>query len=268
MLTIDATMIDFEVYAIDVISAAQKFILPVPQLEGGGERLIYNAGKNKGHDIHNWSGEPIGERGFIFYNYKDNTIQAVQGDGTGVIIFNLVDQEQANKLKSAIHKCNTNIDQLTLDDLKNIMSFAYDELDLGDVYNSDKTFIRNKMKSIERDKITECCGLHIRDDRDICQAVYIEGHGQFYGPAATPQQFTQGAVIVKQDQDYRLVQPDIFVKTYKKYPNAVKIQLADMKVFNPKVNDIENRKPSAVERLNASRAKSKSPQPGTSRMGR
>lgn len=101
-----------------------------------------------------------------------------------------------------------------MDDLKNIMHFAYNELGLGDVYNSDRTFIQNKMKPIKLNAKTEYYGLHIRDDRDICQAVYIEGEGQFCGPSVTPQKFTQGALIIKQDQDYRLVQPDIFIKTY------------------------------------------------------
>jgi len=37
----------------------------------------------------------------------------------------------------------------------------------------------------------------------------------FEGPAASPQEFAQGGVIVEQGGKMRGVQPDIFVRTYR-----------------------------------------------------
>ena len=43
----------------------------------------------------------------------------------------------------------------------------------------------------------------------------MPGTGAFQGPAATPQKFENGAVILKQgEQEPRLVQPKAFVETY------------------------------------------------------
>lgn len=57
-------------------------------------------------------------------------------------------------------------------------------------------------------------GLYKRDDRDLCHAVRLEGSGFFQGPAASPQKFEHGAVIVQQDKEYRLVQCDAFERSY------------------------------------------------------
>jgi len=54
-----------------------------------------------------------------------------------------------------------------------------------------------------------------RDDRDVNQAIYIPGEFVFEGPAASPQEFKDGGVIVEQGGKMRGVQPDIFVRTYK-----------------------------------------------------
>ncbi|MBI3441836.1 MAG: hypothetical protein HY052_08580 [Proteobacteria bacterium] len=43
----------------------------------------------------------------------------------------------------------------------------------------------------------------------------MSGQGQFSGTAATPQKFEDGAVIVKQGDSVRLVQPSIFEETYR-----------------------------------------------------
>ena len=54
-----------------------------------------------------------------------------------------------------------------------------------------------------------------RDDRDVNQAIYIPGAFFFEGPAASPQEFRDGGVIVEQGGKMRGVQTDIFVRTYK-----------------------------------------------------
>src|SRR5262245_37627986 len=82
-----------------VISSAQKFIIPVPAFGSTGEPLRYPASHEKaGQPIVDFEGKRIGERGLVFFNDKDKTVQAVAGDGDGVIIINEVTEQQAERL--------------------------------------------------------------------------------------------------------------------------------------------------------------------------
>ncbi len=212
----------------EVVSSAQKFIIPVPQFEG--EDLVYPQGAKgaNGEDLSgkpmvDWEGNPIGgpgEKGLVFFNHKDQSWQAVKADGKGVVILNQVTQAQGERLSQRI---GGDPSSLTLGEFKEVLEFAHGDLGIGDMYNSDRDFIRDKMDPME------CCqsgvpeyGLHRRDDRDLCHAVLVLGSGTFQGPAASPQRFDDGAVLVRQPDrkaeggyGYQLVQPDIFLETYK-----------------------------------------------------
>lgn len=215
----------------EVVSSAQKFIIPVPTFHnsGGGEELVYPQGAKDGEGrnlagqaIKDWQGNPIakpGEKGVVFYNAKDRSYQAVKADGNEVIILNQVSEEQAKKLQD---KLGEDPSKLSLGKFKEALTWAHEELGLGDQYNSDRGFIASKMNPMEH---SQTCiahyGLHRRDDRDVCRAVYVEGSGAFQGPAATAQKFDHGAVLLRQPDSkaedgfaYRLIQPDAFQQTY------------------------------------------------------
>jgi hypothetical protein len=122
-----------------VISSAQKFILPVPALAGGGEPPLYPTGHQKaGTPILDFQGEPIGERGMVFFNDKDQSVQAVAGDGQGVVIINEVTAEQADQIDREVQQPGASSDPLNLEQLKQILDFARTELKLGDIYNSTR----------------------------------------------------------------------------------------------------------------------------------
>jgi cell division protein ZapA (FtsZ GTPase activity inhibitor) len=224
-----------------VISSAQKFIIPVPKLDAGGEPLVYPQGHEKaGKPILDYEGKPIGEKGLVFLNAKDQSWQAVAGDGEGVIIVNEVTPEQAARLDQKVRELNQNPDQLTLPQLKQVVAYARNDLKLNDMYNSTRSFIKSKMTPVAVDAARvdgasgEAYGLKKRDDRDLCQAIYIPGKFTFEGPAATPQVFENGGVIVKQGADFRGVQPDIFRRTYR-LQNAQQITslTTDLKTWSP-----------------------------------
>lgn len=219
-----------------VISSAQKFIIPVPKLNAGGEPLVYPAGHEKaGQQILDYEGKPIGERGLVFLNAKDQAWQAVAGDGEGVIIINEVTQEQAAKLDQKVKELNPDPNQLTLPQLKQALDYARNELKLNDMYNSDRSFVKSKMTPVvSGGSEPEGYGLKKRDDRDLCQAVYIPGEFTFEGPAVTPQVFENGGVIVKQGEEFRGVQPDIFTRTYR-LQNGQQITslTSDLKTWSP-----------------------------------
>lgn len=224
--------------AQDVVSSAQKFILPVPKFEG--EPLVYPKGATDkdgasiaGQDIKDWQGKPIagpGETGVVFFNGKDNAWQAVKSDGNGVIIMNQATEEQAKQLQN---KIGAEPGKLKLEEFKSVLEFASaapsvdssgttSGLGLSDMYNSDRDFIKSKMNVMETsDTGVPQYGLHRRDDRDVCQALFIEGQGTFQGPSADLQKFDDGAVILRQPDSkaedgfsYRLIQPDAFEQTY------------------------------------------------------
>jgi hypothetical protein len=202
-----------------VISSAQKFILPIPNLHGNGEPLVYPDGDDAGKQIADWEGNPIGDEGVVFFNAKDQAWQAVPADGTGVVIMNQATEEQAadlhQKIDTVLQGTGRTISQLTLEETKEIITYAAQDLALDDMYNSDTGFIESKMTPVGPPSKAEAFGVYKRDDRDICQAIYISGQGEFQGPAATPQKFEDGAVILQQGDSVRLIQPDAFEETYR-----------------------------------------------------
>ena len=62
-----------------VISQAQKFILPVPAFDNGGEEPDYPINHElAGEPITDWQGNPVGETGVVFFNAKDQAWQAAR----------------------------------------------------------------------------------------------------------------------------------------------------------------------------------------------
>ena len=234
----------------EVVSSAQKFIIPVPTFSetGGGEDLVYPEGAKDGdgksiggQPITDWKGNPIGgpgEKGVVFFNHKDQSYQAVKADGNGVVILNQVTDEQGKKLQEKIGK---DPGKLSLQEFKGALEYAHGDLGVGDMYNSDRDFIKSKMNAMENSETgVPQYGLHRRDDRDVCHAVYVEGQGEFKGPAATPQKFENGAVLLRQPNSkaddgfsYRLIQPDAFKETYTN-KNGTAIELDKMETQEPK----------------------------------
>jgi hypothetical protein len=211
-------------YSTSVISNAQKFIIPVPAVGHGGEPLVYPQGYEKSGQpiLLDDTGKPVGDRGLVFFNGKDRSWQAVKGDGEAVIIINEVTREQANKLYQKVQALKADPNNLTLDELKQVVSFAQEQLGLVDMYNSSRSFVQERMTAVIAAEVPKVNGKEIRaygfvkrDDRDVNQAIYIPGEFVFEGPAASPQEFKDGGVIVEQGGKMRGVQPDIFVRTYK-----------------------------------------------------
>lgn len=210
--------------AAKVISAAQKFILPIPALSDG-EPLVYPSGTQdrdgnsiEGKPITDWEGKPIGETGVVFYNGKDRSVQAVKGDDTGVIIFNEATEEQARTLMGRVVELAGTPQALNQPAIQAVLATA-GAIGLTDRYNSDRGFIQSKMTPMGN-LGADCFGLYKRDDRDICLAVRLDGKGVFIGPAATPQIYDDGAVIVQQGNDFRLIQPREFERTYRLADNS------------------------------------------------
>jgi hypothetical protein len=201
-----------------VISAAQKFVIPVAAF-ADADPLIYPRGTEKaGRPIADWHGNPIGEKGIIFYNQIGRCWQAAPSDGRSAIIINEVTAQQAVALEEFARDLGESIDALSKSSLELLLAHACNDLGLVDMYNSNDDFVRSKMTPVRGgggERAVRPWGLMKRDDRDVCQAVFVTGPAHFQGPAVTAQEIpTDGAFIVRQDASYRMIDKDAMLRTY------------------------------------------------------
>ncbi|MGB7086954.1 MAG: hypothetical protein WBD47_15450 [Phormidesmis sp.] len=216
-----------------VISAAYKFVIPVPALGESAEPLVYPKDHPKARQpILDYQGEPIGDRGIVFFNEKDQAYQAAPADGTGVIMINEVSVEQAAQLEKKVHSLAENVEGITFEQLKKLLDYARLELGLGDIYNSTRTYVAQNLtspipKAQRQDQtasqtkenlesISESSyGLKQRNKKDIYRAIYIPGEFLLEGATATAQVFKNGGVILEQQGERWGIQPNTFVNTYR-----------------------------------------------------
>src|SRR5262249_40897622 len=162
--------------------------------------LLYPAGaENAGQPITDWGGQPVGDKGIIFFNEIDRCYQAAPADGRSVIIINEVAAGQVQALQEFIARLEEPIEHLCKRSLESVLAYAGRELGLVDLYNSTDDFTRAKMIPMDAARGTTArpSGWMRRDDRDICHAVFVKGPARFHGPAATPQQIPAcGAFVV------------------------------------------------------------------------
>jgi hypothetical protein len=225
--TLNPSHLDFS-RATPVISAAQKFVLPVPAFADGGEPLrIPQTHADAGRAITDWKGRTIGERGIVFWNPTDQSWQAAPGDGQAVIIMNQVSPAQADLLFARYLQLGEPM-ALSLDALKDFLRYATDTVGINDLYHSDRAFIRAHMTPVQLDGLVilddgDAFGFMKRDARDIAVAVYIDTPFQFDMAADNRpvQQMPNGGVIVSLASSTRdrpsihAIQPDAFQQTYR-----------------------------------------------------
>jgi hypothetical protein len=210
---ITADQIDFGPdAATPVISDALKFVIPVPAFEGGGEPLVP---PDADGPFLNWAGKPITGRGVVFFNPDDRSWQAARGDGQAVVILNMVTPRDGERLAARVAEFAADPNELTLGQFKAVLGFARDDLGLIAIYDSTRDAIARSMSKADPDLGIAAYGLFRRNRADLCEAVFVPGAGAFQGPAATPQQFDDGAVIVRHGSSVRLVQRAAFEATYK-----------------------------------------------------
>lgn len=212
--------IDFSA-ARPVISAAQKFIIPVAAFDDA-DPLVYPGGTERaGQPITDWQGNPVGGKGIVFFNATDKCYQAAPSDGRSVIIINEVTAEKARNLRDFLRQLGQPVEQLSKASLERVIAHAQEDLGLVDIYNSTDGFVRAKMTPVEAGAQygARPWGWLKRDDRDICQAVFVKGPGRIEGPGATPQEIPpRGAFVVRQDvggqPNDRMVDAEVMLRTY------------------------------------------------------
>lgn len=215
-LNLDATN------ATPCVSAAQKFVIPVPKASSG-DPLVYPAGWTiKGVDvggkpITDWQGNPLAGERLLVVNAVDRCLQTPLVSGDGVLIVNQASGEQATKLFAWVDARGGDPAMLTPDQMREFVQYA-SALGLSDVYDSDRSFIRTKMTPVTTDGRSSNdagYGWLKRDDRVVCHAVRIDEPFELKaGPTATPQQFDAGSFIVQVEGKRHGVRADKFLETY------------------------------------------------------
>jgi hypothetical protein len=207
MRVLTASQIDFsEGASTAVISDAFRFVLPVPVLAGGGEPLL----APDGAPLVDRDGRTIEGRGIVFLDPDDQSWEVAPGDGTGVILFSPMTPATAAALRQRIAEAG----KLDVAELKAIIAFAVGELGIRASYASTRAYVTVAMAP-EPGAVEQGIGLYRRRADQVCRAVYVPGSGSFLGPAASPQLFLEGAVILKHGDSVRLVQPVSFEAGYR-----------------------------------------------------
>lgn len=214
---LSSTDFSFGQQSTSVISDAYKFVIPVPALGESAEPLVYPSDHAQaGKPILDYKNRPIGGRGLVFFNEKDQAYQAVPADGTGVIIINEVQPAQAEKLDAKVRSLTNNPAALTCNQLKEILTYARTKLALVDVYNSTRSYVTEKLVPTLQEKTIEICyGSKKRNNEDIYQAIYVLGAFALKGVTATEQLFRNGGVVLNQQGELWGIQPEVFIATYR-----------------------------------------------------
>ncbi|HWA62105.1 MAG TPA: hypothetical protein VG939_12065 [Caulobacteraceae bacterium] len=221
--TIRAEQIDFGDDASTlVVSDSLRFVLPVPALAGGGEPLDHP----DGGAFLDRDGRPIQGRGVVFFDPDDASWEVASGDGTAVILISPVDEAQGARLGEKVASLADDPARLTLEQIKAVLRYAIEDLGVRSTHASTRAFVAAALTPVARDERAGF-GLHRRRADDPCRAVFVSGQGQFLGPAASPQVFTDGAVILRHGRDVRLVQRDSFEKTYR-FPDGRPARVKDL----------------------------------------
>jgi hypothetical protein len=206
-----ADQIDFsDAVSTPVVSDSFRFVLPVPAWPDGGEPLV----RPDGAPLTDRDGRLIEGRGIAFIDPDDRCWEVARGDGSAVILFSPVTEATAAALMRRIRELATTLADLTIEDLRALIAFAVGELGIRASYATSKAVVADTMIA-EPTAAASGCGLHRRRADQVCRAVYVPGAGAFLGPAASPQLFADGAVILKHGDSVRVVQPISFEAGYR-----------------------------------------------------
>lgn len=165
-----------------------RFNLPVPNwLDGQGNPKSKHPQFKQKED---------GTWRFNFQNYKDNCLQGVKIDGSSVITFMGPTPEQSGQLIQLIAEYTADIEQLTPEQLSDILQRAHSELHLVDMYNNGRKGVESYMHPYPAIVTSHPAFGAFLPKPTLSTAVYIQGAGSFLdGPTATVQRFENGAFI-------------------------------------------------------------------------
>lgn len=208
-----------------MFSEEKKFILPIPSFEG--EALVYP-------DSHEFAGQTIqyqkeGACGVRWWNDITHEWQGVTSDGTGLVVINQINFDEAEMLQEWITKNVSSPDHLGIETVREFVMFAKEATGKC-VYNASKQSFLSSVNVVKWHHQTDRLGygLHQRQRDDIFKA-YIVYEPFMFEPAGK-QFFPEGCVIVSSIKNprERCVLAHTFANTYRLYPDGDEILLEKM----------------------------------------
>ena len=205
-----------------VVSSACKFVIPVPLLGQEADHFVCPSGDPQAGELIDDRGNSVGDRALVFFNDRDQSWQAVSGEGAGVIIINEVTPAQAAQLDKKVRSLVHSPAELTFNQIKELLAYSRTALNLSDIYHSTRDYVAQKlvMPTAQLAASPETSGdpsygLKQRIGSDSYLAVYVPTAFAFSGVATSDQIFTQGGVILEQQGQQRCLQPEVFMRTYR-----------------------------------------------------
>lgn len=198
---------DFQ-HGLKVVNRTKRFIIFIPALLHGGEALIFPAeSRYRGQKIK--SG-----RGVVFYNGVDSAWQAALGNGEDCIVINDISNAQAGLLLEKYHLLLGRNKNLNLHDIKSLLSYARNELDITDFYNKRAISVLRDTKVINENNpfFMEV------NKNNIHKALYIPHDFMFDGPVE--QIYPNGAVMVSTEKRCWGIGTEVFLRGYRKIENG------------------------------------------------
>jgi hypothetical protein len=214
---------------------ALRFNLPVPNWLDQNGQPNFRHEKIQQKEDGSWR--------FFFQNHKDNCLQGVRIDGSSVITFMGPTPAQSQSLVQLVREYSDDVEQLTPEQISDILERAHTELGLRDMYNNGRKNVESYMHSYVGITTGHKSFGPFLPKPTISTAVYIQGAGVFSdGPTATPQRFESGAFIsfpgqrkeqilqmspegmlASKNFTVKLVQSDVFVSS-RTYANGNRIE--------------------------------------------
>lgn len=193
-----------------VLSDSPRFVIPVPALPDGGEPLVRPNGK----PLHDREGHAIEGRGIAFIDPDDRAWEAAHGDGTAAILISPMSEPVAAAIAAEIAAMAPSAEALTIVQLRKLLAFARKQPGVRATYATTRAYVAESLVPGPEAAATGY-GLYHRRSDQICRAVFVPGRGAFQGPAASPQLFDDGAVILQHGDSVRLVQSASFELGYR-----------------------------------------------------
>ena len=203
-----------------------RFVIPIPKMEGKPfvEPATLPDGSsnpNAGQVLKDYKGNPISGEGVVFFNFKDKNWAALKTDGSGIVIFNSINEAKADLLEGLFRTVVREPAELTPETLERFLNIAAAN-GFGDRYNSDAKYAAGNLvahedlRGAKKESIANF-GLHSRT-KDVLNAVYVPGEGVAYQDGTASPQISESnglVVLLTADGKTRAVQLATFAETYR-----------------------------------------------------
>jgi predicted deoxyguanosinetriphosphate triphosphohydrolase len=238
--------LDFsEESSIPVISAAKKFILPVPehgetiQIKYDGQ---YRKGEafRKGDPVKKGNGSIVSGQGIAFFNDFDDqwvaAISGLSGRDRNIVVLNEVTEEQAIKLQAKLDEVGEP-EKITPQQLKALLEYAKS---LGGniiMHPSNVAYLEDMLENIPGNKVEEKSsskyGFKQRKGIKVCRVTIVEGPFELHQQVGEPETSLETAAVIKHpDGGLHIARDGVLARTYRK-PDNTPIRYEDVPKQSP-----------------------------------